>query len=186
MLNPKMPFQMRTTENAAPAVVASLDWTIQDVLRFMIHTGRFRDLNGTISEARVEAAKAYLATDWDKYTVARFRSPGFDPEYPHLDEDQPEWKNDVQKQKDLEEYFALKEQIQQQMDTFKSGPDDEWRKGESALLSSQRVELWCAGPKEVERAVVHLYMLGKSLNGLEAELPPFIADYFPGVDDMLT
>ncbi|KAL7568698.1 hypothetical protein ACA910_021693 [Epithemia clementina (nom. ined.)] len=184
-LNPNMPFTMRTTENAAPAVVTELDWTIQDLLRFMIQTGRFRDMNGTISEARVEAAKAFLATDWDKMTIERFKSPGFDPEFPFIDEDKPEWRDDPQKQKDLGVYLSMKEQMKQQMDTFQSGPDDEWLKAESALLMCQRVDLWCAGSKEVERAVVHLIKLGRALNNLEAELPPFITDFYPGVDDMV-
>ena len=176
---------MRTTDNAVPAVVTELDWTVQDVLRFMIQTGRFRELNGTISEARVDAAKAFLATDWDKMTVERFKSPGFDPEYPHLDETEPEWRDDPKKNKDLEVYLTMKEQMKEQMETFQSGPDDEWTKAENALLMCQRVDLWCAGTKEVERAVVHLYKLGRSLNNQEAELPDFITDFFPGVDDMV-
>ena len=39
---------------------------VQDVLKFMLQTGRFRDSNGTISEAREEAAKAFLANDWNE------------------------------------------------------------------------------------------------------------------------
>jgi len=87
LLNPGFPLMMRTVENAMPAVTTELEWTVQDLLRFMIQTGRFRDVDGTISQARVEAAQAYLATDWDKLTAERFKSPGFDPERPYLDKD---------------------------------------------------------------------------------------------------
>ena len=82
----------RTVENAMPAVTTELDWTVQDLLRFMIQTGRFRDSNGTISEARVEAAKAYLATDWDKMAIERWKAPGFDPERPFLEQEEPDWR----------------------------------------------------------------------------------------------
>ena len=47
----------------------------------MIQTGRFRNPNGTIAEDRVEAAKAYLNTDWDKFYQSRLKHPGFDPEH---------------------------------------------------------------------------------------------------------
>lgn len=174
---------IRTGENAMPAVTTELDWTIQDLLRFMIQTGRFRDTNGTISEARVEAAKAYLATDWEKMMIERFKSPGFDPERPGLDHDDPEWKENTKIAKDLETYFAMKADMKQQMAVFQGGPNDEYTKAENALLMCQRVDLWCAGPKEVESAVVHLYKLGRMLNQRETAMPSFIAEFAPGVDD---
>lgn len=184
-LNPKMPFVMRTTDNASPAVVTELDWTVKHLLRFMIQTGRFRDLNGTISEARVEAAKEYLAMDWEKYTIERFKSPGFDPEYPFIEEKEPNWMEDDKKKRDLEVYLTMRENMEKQEEVFKSGPDNEWTKGENALIMCQRVDLWCAGTKEVERAVVHLYKLARSLNHLEPEMPLFISDYYPGCDDFI-
>jgi hypothetical protein len=74
LLNPNFPLILRTTENAMPAVTTELEWTINDVLRFMIQTGRFRDANGSLAENRIEAAQAYLATDWDTIAleIARF------------------------------------------------------------------------------------------------------------------
>ena len=175
---------IRTVENAMPAVTTELEWTVQDLLRFMIQTGRFRDTNGTISEARVEAAKAYLATDWDKLAVERWQSPGFDPERPDLDEADPEWKENPKIKSDLATYFSMKDAMKEQMDVIKSGPGDEYTRAENALLMCQRVDLWCAGPKEVERGVAHLYKLGKKLNEREVDFPSFIAEFHPGVDDM--
>ena len=175
---------MRTTSNAMPAVTTELDWTVQDLLRFMIQTGRFRDTNGTISEARVEAAKAFLATDWELFHKERFRSPGFDPEQPFVDEDKPEWKEDNKITQDLEVYLTMKANMKEQLEVIKSGPNDEYTRAENALLMCQRVDLWCAGPKEVEQAVIHLYKLGKKLNDREVEFPDFITDYRPGAEGL--
>lgn len=175
---------MRTTENAMPAVTTELEWTVNDVLRFMIQSGRFRDTNGTIAENRVEAAKAYLATDWDEMAKLRWKSPGFDPERPCLDEEQPGWKDDPKIKSDLAPYFAMKGAMKEQEEIVKSGPSDEYTRAENALLMCQRVDLWCAGPAEVERAVQHLYKLGRARNEREVEFPSFITDFFPGADDM--
>lgn len=183
-LNPEMELYMRTTKNALPAVTTELAWTVQDVLKFMLQTGRFRDTNGTISQEREEAAKAFLANDWDEMLIQRFKSPGFDPEMPDVDEEKPGWKDDAKIQADLEKYFAMKKVVTEQEEIFKSGPDHEFHKAERALTMCQRVDLWCAGPKEVEQAVIHLYKLSRAVNSLEPELPPFILDYYPGQDDM--
>lgn len=167
-----------------PAVTTELEWTTQDLLRFMIQTGRFRDPNGTISEARVEAAKAYLATDWEVFLVERFKSPGFDPELPFIDEDKPEWKDDAKITKDLEVYLTMKANMKEQLEVIKSGPNDEYTRSENALLMCQRVDLWCAGTKEVEQAVIHLYKLGKKLNEREVAFPDFITDFYPGAEGL--
>ena len=184
LLNPNFPLLMRTTHNAMPAVTTELEWTVQDLLRFMIQTGRFRDPNGTISEARVEAAKAYLATDWELFQKERFSSPGFDPEQPYLDDDKPEWKEDTKITKDLELYLTMKANMNEQLEVIKSGPNDEYTRAENALLMCQRVDLWCAGPKEVEQAVIHLYKLGKKLNDREFDFPDFITDFTPGSEGL--
>ena len=168
-----------------PAVTTQLDWTVEDLLRFMIQTGRFRDANGTISEARVEAAQAYLMNDWDKMTEERFKSPGFDPERPNLDEEEPEWRENGQIQSDLAVYLGMKDEVKKQLEVIKSGPNNEYTRAENALLMCQRVDLWCAGPKEVERAVQHLYKLGRKLNEREVDYPSFITNFYPGADDML-
>lgn len=184
LLNPNFPLLMRTVENAMPAVATELEWTLSDLLRFMVQTGRFRDADGTVSAARVEAAQAYLATDWDRLQVERFRSPGFDPERPHLEQDFPEWKEDAHIRKDLAVYLDMKARLAEQLEVVKSGPNDEFTRAENALLMCQRVDLWCAGEKEVERAVQHLYKLGRKLNEREVAFPAFIAEFMPGADDM--
>ena len=183
-LNPNMPFMLRTAANAMPAVTTELEWTMHDLLRFMIQTGRFRDLNGTISEARVEAAKAFLAIDLQKMQEERFCVPGFDPERPSLEQEEPEWKEKAEYTEPLSGYLSMKRHMQEQMDTFQSGPNNEWTRGQNALLMCQRVDLWCAGEKEVEQAVIHLYKLGRMCNEREVDMPTFIAEFYPGVDDM--
>jgi hypothetical protein len=177
---------MRTVENAMPAVTTELDWTVQDVLRFMIQTGRFRDADGSISQSRVEAAKAYLATDWDRLLKERFKSPGIDPERPGLDELDPGWKEYEKVKSDLSTYFAMKGDLTQQLEEIRSGPNDEYTRAENALLMCQRVDLWCAGPAEVERAVQHLYRLGKMLNGHREvdNFPTYITEFAPGRGDL--
>lgn len=175
---------LRTVENAMPAITTELEWTIQDLLKFMIQNGKFVDINGTISEARVDAAQEFLKFDWHQYEIERFRSKNFDPERPQLDILQPEWKNNIQIQTDLAVYLSMKAHLEEIKNIIKSGPNDEYRKAENSLLMCQRVDLWCAGPKEVERAVIHLYKLGRALNEREVDMPMYIADFIPGVDDM--
>jgi hypothetical protein len=169
-----------------PAVTTELEWTIDDQLKFMIQEGKFRDANGTISEARVEAAQAYLRTDWEKMVVERFQVPGFDPEKPFLDEEKPGWKNDPEIRSKLGTYFAMKEAADEQMNVIQSGPNEEYERAQNALLMCQRVDLWCAGPKEVERAVVHLYKLGRKLNEREVDFPLFVSEFYPGAADLQT
>jgi len=181
-----MPLIIRTVDNAMPAVTTELEWTGQDLLKFMIQEGKFRDANGTVSEARVEAAKAYMKTDWEKLIVERFQIPGFDPEKPFLDDEKPGWREDPEIQNGLANYFSMKGAMEEQMNVFKSGPNDEYTRAENALLMCQRVDLWCAGPKEVERAVVHLYKLGRVLNKREVDYPLFISEFHPGADDIET
>jgi hypothetical protein len=184
LLNPYFPLMVRTVENAMPAVTTELEWKIDDLLSFMIQTGRFRDMNGTVSGDRAEAAKAYLATNWDKMAIERWKSPGFDPERPGLSDDMPEWKDLPQVKNDLAVYMSMKAAVDEQMKIIKSGPNDEYTRAENALLMCQRVDLWCAGPTEVERAVQHLYKLGRALNEREVDYPQFIAEFAPGADDM--
>jgi hypothetical protein len=183
LLNPSFPLLLRTTENAMPAVTTELEWTINDVLRFMIQTGRFRDPNGTLAENRIEAAKAYLATDWDTLEKLRWKSPGFDPDRPLLEEEEPNWLT-TQRQADLAPYLTMKQAVKEQEATFRSGPPDEYTRAENALLMCQRVDLWCAGPLEVERAVQHLYKLGRARNEREVDFPSFITQFVPGADDI--
>jgi hypothetical protein len=184
MLNPGFPLLLRTAENTMPAITTDLEWTTQDVVRFMIQTGRFRQPDGSIAQSRVEAAQAWLQTDWDKMLVARFKSPGFDPERPGLDKEEPEWKDDPVRKADLAEYFDMRKTADDLEAEFKSGPNDEYVRAENALLMCQRVDLWCAGTKEVERAVQHLYKLGRAVNQREVEYPSFIAEFIPGADDI--
>jgi len=184
MLNPDMPLFLRTTENCMPAVATELTFTTDDLLRFMIQSGRFRDENGTVSEARVEAAEAYLRTDWSLLRRERWNSPGFDPEKPFLEEEQPNWRADPKLSKDLEVYLQLKDSVEEQKKVFMGGPNDEYRRAENELLLCQRVDLWCAGLSEVEAAVRHLAKLGQKFNKLEPDLPEYITEYYPGAADL--
>jgi hypothetical protein len=167
-----------------PAVTTELEWTTDHLLRFMIQTGRFRNLNGTIAEDRVEAAKAYLATDWDKFHASRLKHPGFDPLRPNIGTIHPDWKEDPVIRSDMEEYLLMKEGMDHQMEVIQSGPDKEYTRGVNALLMAQRVDLWCAGEKEVELAVQHLYKLGRLLNERETFFPKYIKEFYPGVEDI--
>jgi hypothetical protein len=183
-LNPNFPLLMRTAENCMPAVTTELEWTTNHLLQFMIQTGRFRNPNGTIAEDRVEAAKAYLTIDWDKFYASRLKHPGFDPERPNADLVYPNWKENPSIRSDMEEYLSMKENMDEQMKVIQSGPDKEYTRGVNALLMAQRVDLWCAGEKEVELAVQHLYKLGRLLNERETFFPKYIKEFYPGVEDI--
>lgn len=164
-----------------PAVTTELEWTIEHVLKFMIQTGRFRNPNGTIADDRVEAAQAYLQTDWNDFMSARLAIPNFDPERPNID---PAWKQDTKLTTGLAKYMQMKDSKEDQMSTFMGGPNKEYTRAVNALLMAQRVDLWCAGEKEVELAVQHLYKLGRLLNERETEFPTFIKEFYPGAEDI--
>merc|ERR1719343_1782275 len=85
---------MRTAENCMPAVTTELEWTTDHLLQFMIQEGRFRNPNGTIADDRVEAAKAYLDTDWERFAQARLASKNFDPEQPSVKLGEKDWQDD--------------------------------------------------------------------------------------------
>lgn len=182
-LNPNFQYMLRTHENAMPAVTTELDFTNEDVLRFMIQTGRFRNENGTLAQDRIEAAKEYLNWDWVNFKVLRYScKPGFDPERPFLDEEMPDWREKYGQE--LKPYLDLRDRFKELESIFKGGPNKEYHRAENALIMCQRVDLWCAGPDEVEAAVIHLYKLGRALNKLEVEYPRFIMEFIPGADDM--
>jgi len=185
ILNPNFSMLVRTVENAMPAVTTELDWTTDHLLRFMIQTGRFRDADGNFAQDRIEAAQTYLKHDWDEMAIQRWKSPGFDPERPGLEKEQPDWRENPKIMADLETYFAMKKVVDDAKAVFQGGPNEEYTRAENALLMCQRVDLWCAGEKEVERAVVHLYKLARALNDdREVEAPSWIVDFLPGTDDM--
>jgi len=183
-LNPRLSLLLRTTENAMPAVTTELSFTMNDLLRYMLQTKKFVGTDGRIAEDRVEAAKAYLETDWALLRRERWSSPGFDPEQPFLDEKHPDWRSDSKIASNLELYLKHKDAMEEQMTVIKSGQNDEFTRAENALLMCQRVDLWCAGEKEVERAVLHLYSLGRRFNCVEPEIPDYIEDFYPGVADI--
>ena len=183
-LNPNFPMLMRTAENAMPAVTTELEMTVDHLLRFMLQTGRFRNPNGTIAEDRVEAAKAYLVTDWTAFHQSRLAAPGFDPERPNADSIYPNWKEDASLVEKMSPYLAIKSAMVEQMEVIQSGPGKEYIRAMNALLMCQRVDLWCAGEKEVELAVQHLYKLSRLLNERETYFPPFVKEFYPGVEDV--
>merc|ERR1712224_515196 len=151
--------------------MGELEWTTDHVLQFMIETGRFRNMNGTLAEDRIDAAKAYLATDWEKFYHSGLGVKGLDPERPLTKKQGNVWKDDPKMKSGLSEYGTMKAEMDEQMSIFKSGPDKEYTRGVNALLMAQRVDLWCAGEKETELAVQHLYKLGKLLNSRETFYP---------------
>lgn len=180
LLNPNFPLLIRTVDNAMPAVTTELDFTKQDLLKFMIQTGRFRDANGTIAENRVEAAKDYLKFDFNQMQKERWAVAGVDPEQPG------KW-TDAPLPAGLESYQTMKDHLKKLESVIQSGPNDEYTRAENALLMCQRVDLWCAGEDEVERAVVHLSKLGQALNqDRQVDFPAFLAEYKPGSHEIYT
>lgn len=186
-LNPNFPLLMRTAENCMPAVTTELEWTTDHLLRFMIETGRFRNANGTVADDRVEAAEAYLRTDWEAFHSSRLAKPGFDPERPstkNKHDNNKDWRDDPSTASELTTYSSMKAAMDEQMAVITSGPNKEYTRGVNALLMAQRVDLWCAGEKEVELAVQHLYKLGRLLNEREPFFPKHIKEFYPGVEDI--
>lgn len=187
-LNPNFPMLLRTAENCMPAVTTELEWTQDHVLQFMIQTGRFRNPNGSIADDRVEAARAYLETDWNAFHATRLAHPGFDPEQPSVKTDRQtrasDWRDDPDLRDDLTEYSAMKRTMDDQLACIRSGPDKEYTRGVNALLMAQRVDLWCSGENEVDLAVQHLYKLGRLLNEREPVFPSYIKDFVPGAEDI--
>jgi len=183
-LNPNFPLLMRTADNCMPAVTTELEWTTDHLLQFMIQTGRFRNTNGTVADDRVEAAKAYLDTDWESFATARLAHKGFDPEQPSVKSADANWRDDPCLDTDLSDYNAMKSAMDQQMEVIRCGPNKEYIRGVNALLMAQRVDLWCSGEKEVEMAVQHLYKLGRLLNERESVFPKHIKEFYPGVEDI--
>jgi len=183
-LNPNFPLLMRTAENCMPAVTTELEWTNDHLLQFMIQAGRFRNANGTIAEDRVEAARAYLETDWETFARARLAHKGFDPLQPSTMASDANWRDDASLNHGLSQYSGMKSSMDEQLAVIKSGPNKEYTRATNALLMAQRVDLWCSGEKEVELAVQHLYKLGRLLNEREPVFPKFIKDFYPGVEDI--
>jgi len=188
-LNPTLPLLLRTTNNAMPAITTELDFTTNDLLKYMIQTNKFRNEDGSPSIERIEAAKKYLTSiDWKALAYERFASPGFDPEHPFIEDVDPDWKLDPVKSSDLKKYIEMKEEVDYLTEVIKSGPNEEYTRAENSLLMCQRVDLWCAGEDEVESAVRHLYMLGRRFNGVDGEWkgevkPDYITEFYPGASD---
>jgi hypothetical protein len=153
----------------------------------MIQTDRFRNPNGELALDRIEAARSYLQVDWALIRRERWACPGFDPEHPLLDKLDPDWRLDPFKRQHLGLYMELKDRVDGYMKVIQSGPQDEYTRAENALLMCQRVDLWCAGEKEVEAAVRHLYMLGRRYNAVKEntfEMPEYVSEFFPGASDL--
>ena len=186
LLNPNMLIAVRTAENAMPAVTTELDWTKQDVLRFMLQSNWFE------TSVQEQAARDFLAFPEDALEEARWALPGHDPARPPdlvlLEQQQPESSSSQQvSTKDthhpaLQPYYQLLAERNKAWETI---PEDLYTRGENALLMCQRVDLWCASAPEVERAVQHLYKLGRHLNqDRETEMPAFLKEFVPGVDPL--
>lgn len=165
-----------------PAITTEIDFTEADVLKFMLQTGKFRNADGTLSQERIQAAKDYLQTDWTAMENARWNVPGFDPERPFLGTD---WiADEPEKAAALSDYLKMKSEASTLFDVVQSGPNKEYKRAYNSLLMMQRVDLWCAGPKEVEAAVQHLVKLGQLFNNREPDYPEFITEFYPGAEDL--
>merc|ERR1712222_130290 len=135
-----------------------------------------------------EAARKYLGylNDEDlkkEYDLARWNSPGFDPQRPFLEDTMPDWKSDPKIGLDLKRYIEIHDEMESTWNVIKSGPDNEFARAENALLMCQRVDLWCAGENEVEHAVRHLYMLGMKFNQIDHKKPLYVTEFYPGSSD---
>lgn len=183
ILNPTMPLMLRCADNAMPAITTELSFTTSHLLQYMLQNDRFK------SQERADAAKKYLGYLKDptlkkEYETERWNSPGFDPWRPFLEDTHPDWKTDPKISKDLARYIEIHEELEETMELIKSGPDDEFERGENALLMCQRVDLWCAGESEVEAGVKHLLNLGRECNDLVQDRPEYITEFYPGADDL--
>lgn len=183
MLNPTMPLLLRCSDNAMPAITTELSFTTSHLLTYMLQTNKFQ------SEERADAARKFLGYLRDddlkkEYETSRWDSPGFDPMRPFLDEEQPDWKKDPKLGTDLKRYIEIHEELEDTWNTLSGGPDEEFTRGENALLMCQRVDLWCAGEGEVEAGLKHLLNLGKECNDLEPDRPEYVEEFYPGVTDL--
>jgi hypothetical protein len=180
---------LRTIENAMPAVTTEIDWTIADVLSFMIQTRRI-----VPNTAEYEAAQSYLQCQTpenvEKFHLLRWTSvPGFDPAQPGLSENNPQWREQLPMsvKNDLQPYFSLHDQITNSLQLIRESNNGQlYIEAENALLMCQRVDLWCAGPTEVEYAIQHLYQLGRAKNNDRVvDYPRYISDFIPGSPDFV-
>ena len=178
---------LRTTENAMPAITTELDFTTDDLLKYMLQSGKFQNENGSPAQDRIEAAQAYLKTDWVTLRKERWACKGFDPEHPLIDEIDPDWRLDERKTTPLAKFLELKDAKDEQMRVISSGPNQEYLRAENSLLLCQRVDLWCAGEAEVEAAVRHLASLGRRLNynvNDDFDRVDYITEFYPGAQDL--
>lgn len=183
MLNPTMPLLLRCSDNAMPAITTELSFTNSHLLRYMLQTNKFQ------SEERATAAHKFLGFLADdalkkEYEVSRWNSPGFDPMRPFLEDEHPDWREDPKIGSDLKRYIEIHDMLEDAWNILSSGPDNEFRKAENALLMCQRVDLWCAGEIEVEHALKHLLNLGKDCNDLVPDPPEYITEFYPGARDL--
>ncbi|KAL7478556.1 hypothetical protein ACHAW6_004317 [Cyclotella cf. meneghiniana] len=189
MLNPTMPLLLRCSDNAMPAITTELSFTTSHLLKYMLQKNKFQNTDGSPNEERREAAQkmlGYLADENLKkeYEVTRWNSPGFDPQRPFLDEDFPDWQSDPKISNDLKRYIEIHNELENTWALVTSGPNQEWTRGENALLMCQRVDLWCAGEAEVEAALKHLLNLGKECNDLVPDNPEYVTEFYPGASDL--
>ena len=183
LLNSSMPLLLRCSDNAMPAITTELNFTTSHLLKYMLQTNKFKD------ETRVQAAKKMLGHINDPdlkrdYETSRWNSPGFDPMQPFLEEENPTCRKDPKLGANLKRYIEIDDELNDTWKAVTSGPNDEFARGENALLMCQRVDLWCAGENEVEAAMKHLLNLGKECNQLEPDTPEYVTEFYHGVSDL--
>jgi len=179
-MNNSMSILLRCHDNAIPAVATELTFTQHDVFQYMLDKKLFRNEDGSISIEREEAAKQWLKTDFKAIRYERWACKGFDPMHPLIDDKDPNWRLDPVKAEPLAKFIELHDGATKAMEMAKSGPYEEYEKAQNSLLCWQRVDLWCAGEAEVDRAVQHLAALGRKCNNYEADHHEFITEFYPG------
>lgn len=189
MLNPTMPLLLRCSDNAMPAITTELSFTTSHLLKYMLQKDKFKNADGSTNTSRRDAAQKLLGMLSNEelkreFEMSRWNSPGFDPQRPFLEEDFPDWQKDPKIANDLKRYLEIHNELEDIWKTVTSGPNEEWTRSENALLMCQRVDLWCAGEKEVEAALKHLLNLGKECNDLVPDPPEYITEFYPGASDL--
>jgi len=180
LLNPSFPILVRTGEDVEPAVLTDFRFRENDVVNQLLSTDALSH-----DPSRVAAAYGYLSADLDSLRKYRFAYPGFDPERPHLDEEEPDWRRENPERLDaLMPYLEVRDKMKSDLALLKDGP--EWENAVKNVYDRQRVNLsrGC-GPEEVTEAIRSLMVIGAEGYGtelIEYERPDCVADYYPGVD----
>jgi len=163
-----------------PAVLTDFRFREKDVIEHLLSTE-------ALDPVGIAAAHGYLNTDYTTLMKYRFAYPGFDPEKPYLDEEQPDWRHEnPERFAALEPYLEVRDKMKADMAVLRDGPT--WENAVNDVYQRQRVDLTPGcGPEEVTEAVRSLMAIGAEGYGtdlIEYERPDCVMEYYPGVDDL--